>query len=110
MWELNYNGTLMNSYSGLCATMDIVKASSGGVRSWLATGRRGEIYLAFFNLNNKVTEMSAKISDITRAIHATSSKCTGREAWSATNLGAIQDSISMPVKAHGCAVFVLNCK
>lgn len=110
MWELNYNGTLMNSYSGLCATMDIVKASSGGVRSWLATGSRGEIYLAFFNLNNQVTEMSAKISDIAKAIHATSSACTGREVWSATNLGTIQDSISMSVKAHGCALFVLNCK
>lgn len=110
MWELNNNGTLMNSYSGLCAIMDIVKASSGGVRSWLATGRRGEIYLAFFNLNNQVTEMSAKISDITKAIHATSSKCTGREVWSAKNLGAIKDSISLSVKAHGCALFVLNCK
>ncbi|KAK4376939.1 hypothetical protein RND71_003235 [Anisodus tanguticus] len=110
MWELNYNGTLVNSYSGLCATMDIVKASSGGVRSWLATGRRGEIYLAFFNLNNQVTEMLAKISDIAKAIHAKSSKCTGREVWSGNNLGAIKDSISMSVKAHGCALFVLNCK
>lgn len=109
MWE-NYNGTLMNSYSGLCAIMKIVKVSSGGVRSWLATGRRGEIYLAFFNLNNQVTEMSAKISDITKAIQATSSKCTGREVWSGTNLGAINDSISMSIKAHGCALFVLNCK
>ncbi|XP_060214042.1 uncharacterized protein LOC132641166 isoform X1 [Lycium barbarum] len=109
MWEVNYNGTLMNSYSGLCATMDIVKASSAGVRSWLATGRRGEIYLAFFNLNNQVTKMSAKISDITNAIHAKSSNCRGREVWSAKNLGAIKDSISMSVKAHGCALFVLNC-
>lgn len=70
----------------------------------------GEIYLAFFNLNNQVTEMSAKISDITKAIQATSSKCTGREVWSGTNLGAINDSISMSIKAHGCALFVLNCK
>lgn len=109
MWE-NCNGTLMNSYSGLCAIMKTVKASSGGVRSWLATGRRGEIYLAFFNLNNQVTEMSAKISDITKATQATSSKCTGREVWSGTNLGAIKDSISMSIKAHGCALFILNCK
>nr|XP_004239141.1 uncharacterized protein LOC101245945 isoform X1 [Solanum lycopersicum] len=108
MWE-NYNGTLMNSYSGFCAIMDFVRASSGGIRSWLATGRRGEIYLAFFNLNNQVTKMSAKLSDITNAIHATSSKCSGREVWSGTNLGAIKDSISMSVNAHGCALFVLNC-
>lgn len=69
----------------------------------------GEIYLAFFNLNNQVTKMSAKLSDITNAIHATSSKCSGREVWSGTNLGAIKDSISMSVNAHGCALFVLNC-
>ncbi|KAM3303855.1 hypothetical protein P3S67_014886 [Capsicum chacoense] len=110
MWELNMNGTLTNSYSGLCATMDLVKASSGGVRSWLATGRRGEIYLAFFNLNNQATQMSAKISEIANAIHATSSICSGREVWSGTNLGAIKDSIRTSVKAHGCALFVLNCR
>ncbi|XP_019257326.1 PREDICTED: uncharacterized protein LOC109235602 isoform X2 [Nicotiana attenuata] len=114
MWELNNNGTLKNSYSGLCASLDIVKASSGGVRSWLATGRRGEIYLAFFNLNNQVTDMSAKISDIAKAIPARRrssnvTTCTAREVWSATNLGAIKDSVSMSVKAHGCALFVLHC-
>ncbi|XP_009766120.1 uncharacterized protein [Nicotiana sylvestris] len=113
MWELNNNGTLKNSYSGLCASLDIVKASSGGVRSWLATGRRGEIYLAFFNLNNQVTDMSAKISDIAKVIPRRRSSnvatCTAREVWSATNLGALKDSVSMSVKAHGCALFVLHC-
>ncbi|XWS34704.1 hypothetical protein CRYUN_Cryun21dG0060600 [Craigia yunnanensis] len=47
MWELNANGTLVNSYSGLCATVDSLEADVGsnGIRSWIATGRRGLIYL-----------------------------------------------------------------
>ncbi|KAI3931304.1 hypothetical protein MKX01_040221 [Papaver californicum] len=52
MWELSVNGSLVNSYSGLCATPKKVKANvdSRGIRSWAAKGRRGEIYLSFFNL------------------------------------------------------------
>ncbi|XWS69100.1 hypothetical protein CRYUN_Cryun04dG0150300 [Craigia yunnanensis] len=59
MWELNANGALINSYSGLCATVDSLEADVGsnGIRSWIATGRRGEIYLAFFNLNPEKTDI-----------------------------------------------------
>ncbi|PIN22944.1 Alpha-D-galactosidase (melibiase) [Handroanthus impetiginosus] len=59
MWELNHNGTLKNSYSGLCASMMTVKAKSApnGVRAWIATGRKGEIYVAFFNLDSVKAEI-----------------------------------------------------
>ncbi|ONK58397.1 uncharacterized protein A4U43_C09F11910, partial [Asparagus officinalis] len=42
MWSLNDNGTLVNSYSGLCAIVEPMKenVNSDGVRSWIATGRR----------------------------------------------------------------------
>ncbi|XP_054805048.1 alpha-galactosidase-like isoform X2 [Prosopis cineraria] len=46
MWELNPNGTLVNSYSSLCATVDSAKAKTHtlhGIRSWIAKGRRGLI-------------------------------------------------------------------
>ncbi|PWA67473.1 melibiase family protein [Artemisia annua] len=45
MWELSNNGTLVNSYSGSCASMKVMKANAvpGGIRSWIATGRRGNV-------------------------------------------------------------------
>ena len=45
MWELSKNGTLVNSYSGSCASMKVMKANAvpGGIRSWIATGRRGNV-------------------------------------------------------------------
>ncbi|KAA8529650.1 hypothetical protein F0562_034250 [Nyssa sinensis] len=114
MWELNYDGTLKNSYSGLCASVNTVKASvsTRGIRSWIATGRRGEIYVAFFNLNPKKTIISAKLSDITKALPSKNLKdvsCMGKEVWSGKDLGVINQSISMAVETHGCALFVLNC-
>ncbi|WOL14378.1 hypothetical protein Cni_G23158 [Canna indica] len=67
MWGLNNNGTLVNSYSGLCATMISEKDNTiEGVRSWIATGRRGEVYMSFFNLNPQTTVISARTSDIAK--------------------------------------------
>ncbi|XP_061976097.1 uncharacterized protein LOC133697505 isoform X4 [Populus nigra] len=115
MWELSNNGSLISSYSGLCVTVKSIDANvgnSGGVRSWIATGRKGEIYVALFNLNSEKTVISATISDLTKAfpgrnLNATS--CYGREVWSGKDFGEIKDSISMEVEIHGCALFVLNC-
>ncbi|KAF6159520.1 hypothetical protein GIB67_032291 [Kingdonia uniflora] len=69
MWEFNLNGTLTSSYSGQCAVLKKAKAKveSGGIRCWIATGRRGEIYVSFFNLSAEKTVISAKISDLTKA-------------------------------------------
>nr|VDD26119.1 unnamed protein product [Brassica oleracea] len=95
MWELHSNGTLENSYSGLCAVLNPVKAaeaSSNGVRSWIASGRRGEVYVAFFNLNQVKTTVSAKISDIAKALqnktHLEGASCKSHEIWSASSFSS----------------------
>ncbi|XP_068657572.1 uncharacterized protein [Aristolochia californica] len=114
MWDLNSNGTLVSSYSGLCATVKMVKnnANVGGVRSWVATGRKGEIYVSFFNLDAMKTVISANIADLTKSVPSDyvrkdSCKCT--EVWSAEDLGTVKQ-LSMEVAGHGCALFVLNCQ
>uniref|UniRef100_A0A3N7FLE9 Alpha-galactosidase n=1 Tax=Populus trichocarpa TaxID=3694 RepID=A0A3N7FLE9_POPTR len=115
MWELSNNGSLISSYSGLCVTVKSIDANvgnSGGVRSWIATGRKGEIYVALFNLNSEKTVISATISDLTKALpgkNLNATSCFGREVWSGKDFGEIKDSISMEVEMHGCALFVLNC-
>ncbi|KAL8534819.1 hypothetical protein ACS0TY_010742 [Phlomoides rotata] len=115
MWELNYNGTLMNSYSGLCASMRTQKAISGpnGVRAWIATGRKGEIYVAFFNLDNEKAEVSMRIADLGKALprkKIDSASCKCREEWTGKEFGVIKGSVSTQLEIHGSALFVLNCK
>ncbi|XP_015894537.3 uncharacterized protein LOC125418745 isoform X1 [Ziziphus jujuba] len=129
IWEFNPNGTLTNSYSSQCATLNSLrakKAISTGVRSWIATGLKdigtfnvtrihwasGEIYLAFFNLNSKKTVISAKISDLAKALpgrNLTGASCKGYEVWSRKDYGIMSQSISTPVEMHGSALFVLHC-
>lgn len=114
MWELSLDGTLINSYSGLCTTVSTDEANlvSLGVRSWIATGRTGEIYVAFFNMDSSSTVISAEIADLAKALppiflHGSTCKC--REVWSGKDLGIIRGSFSMLVAGHGCALLVLNC-
>ncbi|CAK7332521.1 unnamed protein product [Dovyalis caffra] len=114
MWELNNNGSLVSNYSGLCATMNSIDANAGnsGVRSWIATGRKGEIYVALFNLNSEKTVISAKISDMSKALPGRNlnwTSCHGGEVWSKKDFGDIKDLISVEVEVHGCALFVLDC-
>ncbi|XP_038989771.1 uncharacterized protein LOC103709952 isoform X2 [Phoenix dactylifera] len=114
MWRLNDNGTLVNTYSGLCATTnsDKVNTITGGIRSWIATGRRGEIYLSFFNLNSWRTLISARISDLTAVLGSSfvsKASCNCKEVWSSKDFGTVGQTLSMMVEKHGCALFVLNC-
>lgn len=115
LWALDSNNrTLTSSYSGLCASVNTVKAKaeSGGIRSWIATGREGQIYLAFFNLNAQKTVISTRIGDLAKAIPGRDSNfgsCKSSELWSGRNFGIVKDSISMEVDQHGCALFTLNC-
>nr|XP_023883853.1 uncharacterized protein LOC111996137 isoform X3 [Quercus suber] len=115
MWELSVNGTLANSYSGLCATVNSIKAEvrPGGTRSWIATGRKGEIYVAFFNLNPERTVISAKISDMAKVLpgkNFNGNSCQCKEVWSGKDIRVRKQTISRGVKARGCALFVLKCK
>ncbi|XP_057948798.1 uncharacterized protein LOC131144274 [Malania oleifera] len=114
MWELGPNGTLTNGYSGQCATVHTIKANAGptGIRSWVAAGKRGEIYVAFFNLNAEKTVISAKISDLAKVFprrNFSGVSCNHSEVWSGQDFGVTQSLISIAVEIHGCALFVLNC-
>ncbi|KAI3905431.1 hypothetical protein MKW98_013229 [Papaver atlanticum] len=115
MWELSVNGSLVNSYSGLCATLKKVQANvdSRGIRSWVAKGRRGEIYLSFFNLTPEKTTVSANISKLAALFFPqrkfSKASCKYREIWSKKDFGiAKEETISMSINEHGCALFVLN--
>ncbi|MQL88373.1 hypothetical protein Taro_020930 [Colocasia esculenta] len=114
MWGLNKNGTLMSPYSGLCATIKAEKDNSnaGGIRSWIASGRRGEVYFAVFNLKPTSTVASAKVEDMARALsgrrHLTRS-CNATEVWSGKSFASIGDVLSTQVNGHGCALFVILC-
>ncbi|XP_074309996.1 uncharacterized protein LOC141644384 [Silene latifolia] len=109
MWELNTNGTIRNSYSGLCATVQALEAVPVGIRSWVATGRRGEVYLALFNLNQAKTTISTQLSNLSKVLPGVSLgvayKCS--EVWSGQACHISRDSISMDVEAHGAALLVL---
>ncbi|XP_061373625.1 uncharacterized protein LOC133315953 [Gastrolobium bilobum] len=85
MWELKSNGTLINSHSGMCATVEYVQDEgyANGIRSWVATGRKGETYVAFFNLNDEKTTISAKIGDLASVLPGRKLRgCMGRDMWS----------------------------
>ncbi|KAF3333174.1 Alpha-galactosidase mel1 [Carex littledalei] len=114
MWSLNDDGTLVNSYSNMCAKVNSYKVSitSGGIRSWIATGRKGEIYLAFFNLNPTATHITAKVSDLQDFMGSSffrQGSCNCTEVWSGKNMQPLKTTISAFVNSHGCALFVLNC-
>ncbi|KAH6771232.1 Melibiase family protein [Perilla frutescens var. hirtella] len=114
MWELTHNGTLKNSYSGLCASMRTARANSISkrVRAWSATGRRGEIFVAFFNLDNQKADISMRIADLAKVLpgkHFTSALCKCREEWSGKDYGVVKDSVSTQLGIHASALFVLNC-
>ncbi|KAJ1380489.1 Ricin B-like lectin [Sesbania bispinosa] len=89
MWELNPNGTLANSYSGLCATVEFIEdtVNAGGFRSWIATGRSGEVYVAFFNLSEQKMVISAQTSDLAKVLPGRDfSSCKGNEVWSGSDI------------------------
>ncbi|KAJ3692241.1 hypothetical protein LUZ60_012591 [Juncus effusus] len=114
IWRLNDDGTLLNKYSNLCATINSNEETSttiGGVKSWVATGRNGEIYLAFFNLNSVATRVTAKTSELRDFIGNSffkKSSCNYTVVWEGKNK-RLRRKISRVVNAHGCDLFVLNC-
>ncbi|WJX47469.1 hypothetical protein P8452_34152 [Trifolium repens] len=112
IWELTSNGTLVNSYSGLCTTVNYIEANVDGVRSWIATGRNGEVYMAFFNLSDQQnTTIYAKTSFVSNVLLDKSiNSCQGKEVWSGKDVVTTQGTITMDVEVHGCALFVLYCK
>ncbi|CAL0327970.1 unnamed protein product [Lupinus luteus] len=118
MWKLNSNGTLVNSYSGQCATIEATKATInvGGFRSLIATGGKGEIYVAFFNLSEQENVISAQISDLAKVLPGRDfNSCEASEVWSGVDIATMHatlsthGTLSATVTEHGSALFVLNC-
>ncbi|XP_030475024.1 uncharacterized protein LOC115692341 [Syzygium oleosum] len=113
IWEFHSNGTLISSYSGQCAIMKKVKANDAdaGIRSWIATGRSGEIYLAFFNLNQVDMVIATHVSDLAKGLPGRSvTSCTGKEIWTDTDyIQPMNDTVAAMVDSHDSALFVLNC-
>ncbi|OIW16233.1 hypothetical protein TanjilG_18948 [Lupinus angustifolius] len=91
-------------------------SSANGVRAWAATGNNGgqspqgqDIYIAFFNLNDKATTISWKFDDLAKALPGKNlvRGLEGREVWSLNRL-VLSDVLSAEVAAHGCALFVFD--
>ncbi|XP_003567733.1 uncharacterized protein LOC100824287 isoform X1 [Brachypodium distachyon] len=114
MWELNDRGNLVSSYSRLCATVESSKEGVGvtGLRAWIATGNKGEIYLAFFNLDSTNRKISARISDLEKVLgkaFVRKHSCSCTEVWSGKNLGVVTEEISAVVNPHGSVLFEMTC-
>ncbi|TVT98296.1 hypothetical protein EJB05_56428 [Eragrostis curvula] len=114
MWELNEKGNLVSTYSRLCATVESRQQEVGtaGARSWVATGSKGEIYLAFFNLDSKSRKISAKISDLGKVLgrkFVRKNLCSCTEVWSGKDFGLMKEEISGVVNPHGSMVFEIKC-
>ncbi|XP_027368532.1 uncharacterized protein LOC113874509 [Abrus precatorius] len=111
IWELK-SKTLVNGNSGTCAAVEFaqVEAFPNGIRSWIASGRKGEIYVAYFNLNDENTAISSNIVDLGNVLPGkrTLKGCSGTEMWSGKTIQTNQ-SLSAQVPRHGSALFVLNC-
>jgi len=69
----------------------------------------GEIYVAFFNLNDEKTTISANVVDlsIVQPGRRTLSVYEGTETWSGTHIRT-NDTFSAEVAGHGSALFVLR--
>lgn len=52
MWELNNSGALMNSYSGLCATVSSVEGDNFKQIFYVLVANILKIFLFFFNYDN----------------------------------------------------------
>uniref|UniRef100_A0A0D9V1K8 Alpha-galactosidase n=1 Tax=Leersia perrieri TaxID=77586 RepID=A0A0D9V1K8_9ORYZ len=115
MWELNGKGNLVSSYSRLCATVESnnQEVTTGEVaRAWLATGSKGEIYLAFFNTDSMSRKITARISDLKKVVGRTfirKDTCSFSEVWSGRNFGPVKEEISAVVNSHGSMVFEITC-
>ncbi|KAL5125560.1 putative alpha-galactosidase B [Glycine soja] len=114
IWKLKSNGTLVNGYSGKCATVGRVLdvGDLNPIRSWVATHtERGKIYVAFFNLNKETTTISANIADLPAVSRLGTRRklkiCAGTEIWS-RSIVRTKTTFSAQVPGHGSADFATS--
>ncbi|KAH9604320.1 hypothetical protein KSS87_012941, partial [Heliosperma pusillum] len=102
MWNIVDNGTLINSYSD--------SAVPEGIRSWIATGRRGEVYIALFNLNQEQTVISVQLSILAETLHGVNMEASYKciEVWNGQDCQINEASIFVDVEPHGAALLVLT--
>ncbi|XWS63741.1 hypothetical protein CRYUN_Cryun06bG0127700 [Craigia yunnanensis] len=99
---------------GSRSSQDLAEADVGsnGICSWIATGKKGEIYLAFFNLNSEKTVISANVADLAKVLPRkdlnNGASCKYREIWSG-KFGVTKQLISIAVEKHSSTLFVLHC-
>ncbi|KAI6694932.1 hypothetical protein NL676_022642 [Syzygium grande] len=79
--------------------------------SRIATGRSGEIYLAFFNLNQVDMVIATHVSNLAKGLPDRSvTSCTSKEIWTDTDyIQPMNDTVAAMVDSHDSALFVLNC-
>eukprot|EP01018_Ginkgo_biloba_P025173 Gb_16622 [translate_table: standard] len=122
-WELTHDGALLNNYARLCTSVTPIEDGSivSEQRAWVASGKKGEIYVSFFNLSPNPSTISTKVEDVVtflgenkvitknKGMSQSISKCRALEVWSGQKLGVINDTISMEVSSHGCALLEIDC-
>nr|POE94084.1 alpha-galactosidase [Quercus suber] len=115
-YNLLTNPTILeiNSFSSnnMEACFPYITPAYSGTRSWIATGRNGEVYLALFNLSPDDTYITANIPDIARALPGKNLEgafCNCTEAWSKSYVGITNVSVSAPLVSHKCVLLVMNC-
>ncbi|MED6159451.1 hypothetical protein PIB30_042525 [Stylosanthes scabra] len=84
------------------------------IRSWIATdGSEGEIYVAFFNLNDEKERISAKIEELVNRVvplRKLMRNCNATEIWSGRRrMVRVDEFLSAEILPHGCTLFTLSC-
>lgn len=122
-WKLREDGSLYNDYTRLCANLAQVKDKIEGdeVRIWAASGKKGENYVAIFNLARVSSLISIPVKDVIKAFrkndmysttsfeHKFSSNCMYNEVWSGQKLEVKDKLITTRVPSHGVALISQTC-
>ncbi|KAM0916036.1 hypothetical protein ACQ4PT_010441 [Festuca glaucescens] len=115
VWELTKKGHLVSSYSGLCATVESNKEGelkTSGAQAWIATGNKGEIYVAFFNLDTVSRKIAVRVPDLEKGVGIKLGRkhlCSCTEVWSGKSRSLSKGDISVVVSSHGSMLFEIQC-
>ncbi|MNY60358.1 hypothetical protein D3C86_1968990 [compost metagenome] len=74
----------------------------GGTVVWTATGDAGETYAALFNTGESEMEITVSLEQLN-----VKEPLPCKELWSASELGTIQEAITVAVPPHGARLYRL---
>ncbi|KAK4276159.1 hypothetical protein QN277_019138 [Acacia crassicarpa] len=107
-FNLITNPTLLEINSNSSNNMEF-PFQTPGIRSWIATGSGGKVYVAYFNLNQENSWILMKTSSLGSELPGRSfANCQGQDAWNEMNK-VTNETLVADVEPHGCALFVLTC-